>query len=68
MSEISFSSYSYSITMRMSVDEMTVRDKLTLLNHLLETFGFMQWAHENPIESEAFQLTWKKIMDENWNK
>ena len=68
MPEISFSSYSYSITMRMSVDEMTVRDKLTLLNHLLETFGFMQWAHENPTESEAFQLMWKKIMDENWNK
>ena len=68
MSEISFSSYSYSITMRMSVDEMTVRDKLTLLNHLLETFGFMLWVHENPTESEAFQLTWKKIMNENWNK
>ena len=68
MPEISFSSYSYSITMRMSVDEMTVRDKLTLLNHLLETFGFMQWAHENPTESEAFQLMWKKIMDENWNR
>ena len=51
MSEISFSSTSHSVAIRMSVNEMTVRDKLALLNHLLETFGFMQWASMESIDS-----------------
>lgn len=64
--KVSYSSIGNIFTVRVTLDELSKRERLILMNSLLESFGIMQWAHDNPTESEQFQLAWKNVMDKNW--
>jgi hypothetical protein len=48
------------------LNDLPIRDRLQLLDQLLEDFGFIKWCQDNPDKSEQFQLFYKEVMDKLW--
>ena len=61
---IGFHSTRPEFTVRIGLDDMPMRDRLSLFNALADKLGLTEASHERP--DESYQVLWKEMMDRHW--
>ena len=64
--DFDYNSIGRQFTMRMDLRGLSGRDKLTLMNDLMEDLGLMEQIQLDPEGTAKFQEYWQACMNKHW--